>query len=237
MSATRNVLSTVLWSLPFLGNQPINVSNGEPAMNAANLVKQVVLGPPFVWAWNRTAFTAAVDQTSGQDYIITPNNPFGFLEKAWLIDSKGSVTEIKIVLSLSEESRKQRPASVAAQLINTDGTVQLRLNALPDQPYTLSGTFQNAPIYMTSLAATWAPIPDHFGYIYDWGFLAIAGLITKDVRVPFFGQRFVSHLLGAQDGLSSMQRNIFLGNWGDLIAEPQRIAQQIQQATAGRGAS
>jgi hypothetical protein len=237
MSTTRNLLSSALFSLPFLGNQPVNISNGEPAVNAANLVKQVILGPPFTWPWNRTTFEIAISQALGQDYVITPTSDYGFLEKVWLTDSNGNVTEIKIVLALAEESRKQRPASAAAQTTNIDGTFLLRLNTIPDQSYTLRGFFQNAPVYMTSLAATWTPIPDHLGYIYDWGYLAILGLITKDVRVPFFGQRFVSHLLGAQDGLSSTQRNIFLGNWIDLISEPQRMAAQVQQASAARGAS
>lgn len=232
MPATRNIMSSALFSLPFLGYQPVNISNGEPAMNAANLVKQVILGPPFVWPWNRTDFDIEVGPELGRDYIITPTSAFGFLEKVWLVDAKDNVVEIKIVLALSEEGRKQRPNSIAAQYVDVDGTVLLRLNTIPDQEYSLRGFFQNAPDYMTSLAAQWAPIPDHLGYIYDWGYLAILGLITKDQRVPFFGQRFVSHLLGAQDGLTAMQRNIFLGNWIDLITEPTRAAAFAQQASA-----
>jgi hypothetical protein len=237
MASTRNIMSSALWSLPFLGYQPVNISNGDPAVNAANLVKQVILGPPFSWAWNRTDFEIEeVSADNGRDYIIEPIKSFGFLEKAWLIDAKDNVIEIKVVLALSEEGRKQRPSSIATQFIDTDGTVLLRFNTIPDQAYTLRGFYQNAPDYMTSQASLWSPIPDHLSYIYDWGYLAILAMLTKDQRVPLFGQRFISHLLGAQDGLSATQRNIFIGNWLDLITEPGRAQTAMQQAVAARGA-
>lgn len=237
MPATRNILSSVLFSLPFLGYQPANISNGEPALNAANLVKQVILGPPFAWPWNRTEVETPISPATGQNYIMDTPQPFGYLEKAWVIDGKGVVTEIKVVMALAEESRSQRPNSVAAQVISDDGTTMLRLNTIPDQSYALRCFYQNAAGYMTSMASRWSPIPDHLGYVYDWGYLAILAMITKDQRVPFFGQRFVSHLLGLQDGLTATQRNIFLGNWLELITEPQRATQQAQQASTMRGAS
>jgi hypothetical protein len=239
MSATRNIMSSAFFALPFLGYQPVNISNNEPVLQAANIVKQTILGPPFVWPWNRVELETDIDMDEGQDYLIVPDvtEPFGFLERAWVIDAKGKKTEIKVVLGLAEESSKQRPSSIAAQAIDPDGTVTMRVNTIPDQTYTLRWNYQIAPVQMTSLAATWAPIPDYLGHITDWGLLAITAMLTKDVRVPLFGQRFVSHLLGAQDGLSATQRNIFLGNWLDLIAEPQRAGQMAQIANQMRGAN
>jgi hypothetical protein len=240
MASTRNLMASCLYSLPFLGYQPVNVSNFEPAMTAANLTKQTMLGAPFSWPWNRDDFIVeiAVTDISGnpivpaQDYVVTMPN-FGFLEKAWLTDAKGNVKEIKVVLGLASESSVQRPASVAAQYVSdTDGTVVLRLNAIPDQAYYLSGYFQRAPNLMTSLASSWAPIPDNLGYIYDWGFLYHVSMLTKDVRTQWFGQRFAAHLIGAQDGLTATQRNIFFGNFLDVLTEPQRAVQRSQQGVA-----
>jgi len=236
-------MSSALFSLPFLGYQPVNVSAGEPALTAANLTKQTILGPPFSWAWNRQLFSVDVpvaDPVSGnpltpplQDYLISAPD-FGFIEKAWLIDGKGKKVEIKNVLALADENSVQRPQSVAAQFINDDGTVQLRLNAVPDQAYTLAGAYQKAPLWMTSLACSWYPLPDSHAYIYDFGFLFFMSMLTKDERSAFFGQKFVSHLLGAQSGLTAMQRNIFLGNWVNVITEPQRAQAESQQGVQAR---
>lgn len=232
MPATRNIMSSALFSLPFLGYQPVNVSNNEPALTAANLTKQTILGPPFIWPWNRATFQFEIDGDS-QDYDVSIPT-FGFLERVWVTDDLGNTTEIKVRLSLAAESHIQRPQSISVQNQNDDGTVIFRLNAIPDQTYTVDGFFQEAPILMSSLAAGWSPIPDFLGYIYDWGFLSTVAMLTKDARFPIFGQKFVSHLLGAQGGLTAMQRNIFLGNWTEIITAPQEAQMVTQQGIAAR---
>jgi hypothetical protein len=240
----RNLMSSALFSLPFLGYQPVNISNGEPAITAGNLAKQTILGAPFTWPWNRANFTVLIGGTTDdfgnpipatQDYNI-PLPKFGFLEKVWLLDSNGKVMEIKVKLALSWESVIQRPASIAAQTVNDDGTVTLRLNTVPDGPYTLSGCYQMVPPTISSLASSWAPIPDQYGYIYEWGFLAFVSMLTKDARSPAFMQRFIAHLLGAQDGLTATQRNIFVGNFLEVLTEPQRATSNVQQGQAARQA-
>jgi hypothetical protein len=230
MGATRNIMSSALFSLPFLEYQPVNISNGEPAITAANLTKQTMLGAPFTWAWNRGNFS--FNTTGDQNYTVTVPN-FGFLEKVWVQDEKGNVIEIKIVLGLAAESHVQRPASIAAQQIDDD-SVLFRLNALPDKAYTVNGFFQLAAMWMSSMASSWTPIPDYLSYIYDWGFLSNVAMLTKDARFPIFAQRFTSHLLGAQDGLTATQRNIFLGNWTEVLTAPQRAQANVQQGTAAR---
>lgn len=232
MLVTRNIMSSALFALPFLGYQPVNISNGEPAITAANLTKQTVLGPPFAWPWNRNYFQQDITGDS-QDYFF-PLPDFGFLERASVTDGNGNVAEIKIRLALAEENHIQRPASVAVQLQDDSGNVLVRMNAIPDQEYTLKGTYQIAPILMSSLANTWAPIPDYLSYVYDWGFLSTVAMLTKDARFPIFVQRFMSHLLGAQGGLTSLQRNIFLGNWLEVMAAAQESQQTTQQSIVAR---
>jgi hypothetical protein len=234
-------MASALFSLPYLGYQPVNVSMGEPALQAANLTKQTMLGPPFTWPWNRDNLVVSIPNTDGSGNPIVPLQDyatllpsFGFLEKAWLTDSKNNVKELAIRNVLAQESNVQRPQSVAVQQQDEDGYVTLRLNTIPDQAYMLAGVFQNASAQMTSLAASWGPIPDNLGYIVDWGFLSFVSMLTKDARFPIFAQKFIAHLLGAQDGLSALQRNIFLGQWLDVIAEPQRTQATTQQGVAAR---
>jgi hypothetical protein len=232
-------MSSALFSMPFLNYQPVNVSNGEPAITAANLTKQTMLGAPFKWPWNRGTFHTELDatQTTWQQDQTFELDDFGFLERIWLTDpGTGKVNEItNIAQSLAAESAIKRPSSAAMQLVDTDGFVSLRLNTLPDLAYLIDGCYQSAPVLMTSLANTWNPIPDHLSYIYDWGFLGFVSLLTKDSRAPIFLGKFTSHLLGAQDGLTALQRNIFLGNFLDLMNQQGREQLATQQGTQARG--
>ena len=67
MSTTRNLQSSALFALPFIGYQPVNISNSEPAVTAANLTKQTILGPPFKWNYNRGEFSFPTEPND-QDY-------------------------------------------------------------------------------------------------------------------------------------------------------------------------
>jgi hypothetical protein len=237
MSVTRNIMSSALWSMPYLFYQPVDVSNAEPALNAANIVKQTILGPPFKWSFNRGLIHVEIDPTTtdwGQDYLL--NLPdYGFLEQVWLTDpTTGDKKEIEVRKALAEDNTVKRPGSAAVQDDNEDG-ILLRLNSRPDAPYIIDAFYQRAAIQMTSLASQWGPIPDHKGYIYDWGFLAIISLLTKDARAPIFMGKFTSHLLGEQDGLTALQRNIFLGNWLDLLTQQGRETMAAQQGAQARG--
>jgi hypothetical protein len=232
MSTTRNILASSLFSMPFIGYQPVNISNGQPAVDAANLTKQVMLGAPFKWPWNRSSINFTTD-TDSQDYLITDITDFGFLEQAWLTDPKGKVNEIGVRTSLAAESAVKRPASIAAQMLE-DTDLTLRLNSIPDVIYTIEAYYQKTPVQMSSPANTWAPIPDYLSYIYDWGFMAMVSLLTKDARFPIYMGRFMSHLVGAQDGLTSLQRNIFLGNWLDVMSQQERSQLTTQQGVQVR---
>lgn len=242
MPATKNIMSSMLFSLPFIGYQPADISYGEPAMSCANLIKQTILGPPFVWPWNRGSLE--IDLTDEQDYFF-PVTDFGYLEQAWLIDSTGKAKEIEIKSSLAAESAIARPQSCAVQMQDDEG-ITIRINTIPDQPnppnpsgvsYTLGGFYQKAPVLMTSPASSWSPIPDNLSYIYDWGYLGMLSMITKDIRQPIFQQKFVSHLLGAQDGLSATQRNIFIGEWLALVGQADRSRGSTVQGVQARGAT
>jgi hypothetical protein len=240
---TRNIQSSILFALPFIGYQPANISNGEPAVSAANLVKQTILGAPFTWPWNRINFEINIPTVDSfgdvdlvQDYVVIASR-FHFLEKAWLTDTdSGEVKPLSIVSSLAAESAVMRPQSIAVQAQDDDG-VTLRINSLPDRAYLLNGFYQQTPTTVTSMASSWSPIPDHLSYIYDWGFLAMLSMLTKDVRQVVFSQKFISHLLGAQDGITATQRNIFIGEWLALMGETGRNQLTTQQGVQARSAT
>jgi len=238
MSVTRNIQSSALFSLPYLNYQPVDVSNDEPALSAANITKQTILGPPFRWAFNRASIHLALDTNAtawGQDYLIPSVKDYGFLEQIWLTDPEtGDKKEIEVRKSLAEDSTMKRPGSAAVQDDNEDG-ITIRLNSRPDAPYIIDAFYQRAAVTMTSLASTWGPLPDHKSYIYDWGFLGFVSLLTKDARAPIFLSKFTSHLLGEQDGLTALQRNIFLGNWLDLLTQQGRETMAAQQGAQARG--
>lgn len=233
MSVTRNLQSSVLFALPFIGYQPANISNGEPALTAANIIKQTILGPPFKWPFNRGILAFDIDGSS-QDYLVNQPN-FGFLEQIWLTDNTSQkVKEIEVKRSLAAESSIQRPQSAAAQILDDEDNITFRLNAIPDTSYSVEAFFQQAPNWMASLACLWAPIPDHLAYIADWGFMGMLSMLTKDARSPIFMQKFVSHLLGAQEGLTQLERNIFLGGWLDVMTQQQSAQMTTQQGVAAR---
>lgn len=237
MSVTRNILSSALFAMPYLFYQPVDVSNAEPALSAANIVKQTILGPPFKWTFNRAPIHIEIDPNVtnwGQDYLLDLPD-YGFLEQVWLTDPQtGDKKEIEVRKALAEDNTVKRPGSAAVQDDSDDG-ILLRLNSRPDLPYIIDAFYQRAAVPMTSLASTWQPIPDHKSYIYDWGFLAILSLLTKDARAPIFMGKFTSHLLGEQDGLTALQRNIFLGNWLDLLTQQGRETMAAQQGAQARG--
>jgi hypothetical protein len=225
-------MSSALFALPYLGYQPVTISNGEPALKAADLTKQTILGPPFKWAWNRRSMTFATNGV--QDYLV-PCTDYGFMETVWITDPNEQTKEIEVRSTLAKESAIQRPRSAAVQLIDLNsGYVLFRFNSVPDVEYQVEAPYQIDPYPMTSMASLWSPIPDTIGYIYDWGFLAMMCLLVKDARFPIFMQKFVSHLLGAQDGLTALQRNIFLGNWLDVMSEQTRTAMSTQQGQQAR---
>jgi hypothetical protein len=246
MACTRNLMASTLFALPFVGYQPADIVNGQPAIDAANLTKQTMLGPPFTWPWNRSEFSVGlVDEIGGitiepqQDYTLTSDEipQFGFLERVWLraINDPGlKVMELKVVLSLAEEDAQMRPQSVAAQTIDEDDNVLLRFNSRPDQAYVGKGCYQCAASVITSMASLWKPIPDHLSYIYDWGYMSFLALLVRDPRASLYSQRFAAHLLGAQDGLTATQRNIFLANFLTLMGEQQRVPQQQAQGVSAR---
>lgn len=230
----QNLQATINWCGPFINYRPLNIAGTEPAVSSANVVLDTIMGPPFAWRWNRAelSFNTVNTTPATQDYVKVAAD-FGFIEKAWLTDAVGEVKEIEVVNVLSGESKKNRPANIALQYDDQLGNITFRLMPPPGAVYTVKVAYQKKPVHMASLASAWG-VPEEYSHIYQWGFLALATIFSNDPRFPIFNQKFISNLLGAQEGLDDTQRNIFLGNWLEITKQAERAGTKTQQGIAAR---
>ena len=238
MATTYNLQSTVSWAAPLLRFAPQQTGSMEPALSNANLVKQTILGAPFAWRQNRTTFEMRVQLGIQGYWLAVPD--FGFLEGASLfnplVNADAPVgAQLQLASWLAQSNETARPASLAVQGDDNNGNCLFMFNTFPDANYLALVDYQRKPVPMTSLASLWDPLPDEYAYIYNWGYLALAALYAGDPRYVEFNQRFIAHLLGAQDGISDLARNIFLANWTAVQAQTQRSQAQTGAAAMARG--
>jgi len=158
-NTTRNsIQGTINWCRAFILNRPtLNIAGTfqEPVLTLANLIMSTILAPPFAWQWNRafTSFSATVGQS---DYTTEIDN-FGWLEKATVSLSSmvPSVVEIEIVTSVAanaiDTTEQERPFKICPIEDDNNGNITFRLFPTPDQAYTVTLTYQKAPIPVTSL--------------------------------------------------------------------------------------
>jgi hypothetical protein len=85
-----------------------------------------------------------------------------------------------------------------------------------------------------SLAYTWAPVPDERVYICQWGHLAMMSLIGNDARFNEYNAKFITTLLGAQGGLTDLERNIFLANWTRVLSQMQGTQLSVSERYKAR---
>jgi len=235
VASTIQLQGTANWSQSFVDFESLNIGAGnEPAITNANTILQTILGPPFKWNWNRS--TVSITTVVGQQDYITPAATFGFLEGASL--TLGSTTiaikEIKQELTIGTE--QGRPQSIAPQIDDNTGNITFRFLPVPDQVYTVVPHFQKKIAgLLTVLTQTWAPIPDQFSYLYNYGFLALTMAYADDARFPLFNQKFIAHLLGAQQGLSETEKTMFLDSWNLITRQEALNSIKAQQGRAALG--
>lgn len=242
MAVTRMIQDSINWARPFLRNMDTNVGPvNQPALDSANHVLQLIVSPPFIWPWNRASVPLAV-AINTQDNVAVISD-YGFVELA-SIDGSGdtSVGELKIDLGLAsaalsnDTSQKGRPSRICLLLDDNAGNYTFRTRPVADAAYNAKIIYQKKPILMQSLGALWTPLPDEFSYIYDEGFLALMLAFESDPMLSYFSQRFVSHLLGRAQGLTDLQKNIFLGEWLELTRMAQVGSLTTQRGVAAIGA-
>jgi len=238
MSCTINLQSSVNWCLPQLRFQPVDIGSLEPVLSSGNMILQTMLGPPFCWPFNRNELQFPILGNGTQDYQYSVGD-FAFIEKAWLsyqtTDGDQDAKELTVRDSLGVEMSPGRPQFIAKQRDNqASGVITFRLAPAPSFGGMLTVLYQMKAMLMSSLASFWYPIPDELSYTFNYGLLSILALLVNDPRVTLYGAKFASHLLGAQDGITELQRNIFLTGWMEMLKYPERAQQRVAQAIQGR---
>lgn len=214
MASTLELQNTIDYARIYLRMMLLVAVGGlanEPAVTIGNSVMQYLLAPPLAWPWNRNKNSATSTVAGTQDYICALAD-FGWLEKATIKDASNNFYELETTLVSPEEGKQSRPIRIATQNNDGAGNITFRLSPVPDQAYTLNLTYQKKATLFTSLTQTWAPIPDEMSYLYTTGFLAKSYEMADDGRYPGTMQMFLNQIVGAANGLSDTQKNLFLWN-------------------------
>lgn len=149
----------------------------------------------------------------------------------------GSMAEITNVVNvLGAGAEVGTPNSIAPQTDDNAGNITFRILPVPDATYQVTVIFQKSiPALITTTATTWAPIPDKYAYVYEWGFLALMAAYLQDAKWTSYNQKFVAALLGIAEGISEDQKNIFQKAWLNGITEQQVTGLKAQQGTQAHG--
>lgn len=233
MACSLNLQASLDWASPFIRFQPFTIGGMEPALTAAQMTLETILGPPFTWRWNRSTLTFAC-QAGVQDYVVQVAD-FGFEEVASIADTSEKNTQITFnrVLAL-DGSANARPAYIAVQNDDNAGNLTFRLSPPPDLAYEVTVTYQRKAPMLFSLGDFWTPVPDEYAYIYNWGLLTMAAMLATDARMPAYSQKFVGHLLGVQSGLTERQINIFLATYLQRTGQVAVAGMTAQQGVTAR---
>ena len=158
MANVNTIAGTLNWCSAFILNRPSTGVAGayqEPGLTLANLIMSTILAPPFAWQWNRATATTPVTVVGGSDYSVSLPN-FGWLEKAVLTytippTSGNTNVELQITTLSALSGKSNRPFLICPLLDDNAGNITFRLFPVPDQSYTLTLTYQNAPTFATTL--------------------------------------------------------------------------------------
>lgn len=204
--------------------------NNEPALSIGTMIVNTILGPPFVWDFNRNNSTFSLI-VGTQDYVQAIAD-FGILEKVSLTLA-GNTFELKDVYnsaSLGVSSIQQRPNAVAVQANNLAGAQTFRFMGVPDQAYSATVIYQKAPLKFTVLTGTWSGIPDSYSDIFFNLFLAECFQLSySEQKAQVYRQRGVAALLSKAQGLTEYQKNAFREQYLDRDRQDMRAQLRTQQ--------
>jgi len=137
--------------------------------------------------------------------------------------------------AITDATEQARPQFMSTQLSNESGvSFTLRLLPIPDTTYQVNLIYQQSPTPFTQLYDTWG-IPNQLQYIYNYFMLFMMLDYFDDPRAGRYRQLAVAALLSRADGLELTDKQLFLGNWLDLMREEQSEEQCTTQGTQGRG--
>jgi hypothetical protein len=194
--------------------------------------------------WNHTPTGTTTDGTvtwknlGAIGFPASQSLNFGWIETASVQDTTLTPAkwfEIPTKLCLGADSAQGRPRFISAQGDDGLGNITFRLMPIPDQAYPVAITIQQKPGLFTSINQTWSPIPDEYSRLYNWGFLTLMWMFADDARWLAANQKFIASLLGASEGLTETERNIFLNNWQAITGAPVAKMETQTQGVQARG--
>lgn len=204
-------------------------NTGSVAPTWSNIVGGTTVDGGIIWV-NKGSINAPVSQTYDFGWIETSS----VQEITTLSPLVGNWYEMESKICLGFDSKTSRPRFISAQGDDGQGNITFRLTPVPSTSYPVVITMQQKPTLLTSINDTWAPIPDEYSRIYNWGFLCLAWLFSDDPRFSFANQKFVTQLLSVNDGLTDTEKNIFLGNWQMITGAPMQNVIRTQQGDQAR---
>jgi|SRR5579859_1629826 len=217
MPGTIKIQDTLNWVAAFIVQRPTtgvnNIAN-EPGLTTAAKIIQTITAAPFKWAWNRAeaslTCTAPANNVGVTDYQKNLAD-FGFLEKATI--SGGGLNgpvEIEVYQILAQDVNPDQVQKIAPILDDSGGNITFRLMPAPLQAYTVTLTYQKAPQLPAGVNDFWTPIPDKYAFLYEQAMLAhLQGMYSPQLYLANM-ELFFRQLVGAAEGLSETEKNIFL---------------------------
>jgi hypothetical protein len=165
---------------------------------------------------------------------------FGWIENASVKDSATSKwMPMTPMIGLGLDTTSGRPGNISAQIDDGQGNITFRLMPVPTVAAPVSITLQEKPGVFSATTAginqTWAPIPDEYAHLYNWGFLSFQWLFSDDPRFQIANAKFVSALLAANQGLTETERNNWLNNWSSVTGQPTQFQITQTQGNQARG--
>lgn len=226
--------STINWAAPFLQFKPqtLGSSNTEPAVTSANIILSTMLGPPFKWRWNRTTLNITTN-VGTQDYLSNVSD-FGFLESASIATSNATTFELSNNRLFLPISNQQARPEFIAPTTESGGNITFRFLSVPNTASNVTVTYQKKATLMSNVNSTWAPIPDEYSYIYNHGYLGLMFMYADDPRFNVEIGRFKASLIGASEGLTQTEKDVFLEQWMIEGRQKQAYAIDTQQGATGR---
>lgn len=196
---------------------------------------------PTIPAWNNTPGSTTSDGTVTWNNIgnlngtVSTSYQFGWIEGAVVLDANGNYQEIGNKNWLSQDTKQDRPRFIAPQIDDGSGNIAFRVQPVPDGSYPILITIQQKPSVLKGTNQTWAPVPDEYARMYEYGLLSLMLLFADDPRYSVINQKFVAAVLAASEGLSETERNIFMNSWNAVINSMAIEQSRIQQGTSARG--
>lgn len=238
------VQNTIDFASAFIQYGPLAVGTGnQPALGIANEIQNTVFNAPFIWGFNRKENSTLNTVAGTQDYVVALTD-FSFLEKVSLTDGNGEVFEVLDVYNTAAlgkgnatVNKQQRPNSVCVLAVTYGTNVTLRFMGVPNAIYNVTLTYQKlvTPLSaLTGASGTWA-IPDQYLDIYNNLFVGEAMAVVDDARAVQYRQRGIAALLAKAEGLTELQKNMFLDQFWARDSQQQARSLRMQQGAQARG--